>query len=249
MKLIQMDYDGEDVEDTEVQERLCAKQKKIADAFTSLVGSVLHRLDNKKQHPDAETCIVAVEERGPIESDAFNCGATICQDEKGGTFSKAEIAPEDTPRHMIRNGCKMVRSAMTPPSLSIIISFVISVIPKLKALFVPGVPGVKFPPAPDGQPPLAILINTATFIGAASVPLGLICVGSALARLQLPQNSWRSLPIASISAMATARLLIMPVLGVSICQGLTRAGVIDSGNNVLRFICMYVVFLGCILQF
>ena len=244
-----MDYDGEDVEDTEVQERLCAKQKKIADAFASLVGSVLHRLDNKKQHPDAETCIVAVEERGPIESDAFNCGATICQDEKGGTFSKAEIAPEDTPRHMIRNGCKMVRSAMTPPSLSIIISFVISVIPTLKALFVPGVPGVKFPPAPDGQPPLAILINTATFIGAASVPLGLICVGSALARLQLPQNSWRSLPIASISAMATARLLIMPVLGVSICQGLTRAGVIDSGNNVLRFICMYVVFLGCILQF
>ncbi|KIM54957.1 hypothetical protein SCLCIDRAFT_1221573 [Scleroderma citrinum Foug A] len=132
---------------------------------------------------------------------------------------------------------------MSPPSLSIIVSFVISLVPTLKALFVSGVPGVKISPAPDGQPPLAILMNTATFIGDASIPLGLICLGSALARLQLPEGSWRSLPIASISALAAARLIIMPVLGVIICQSLTHVGIIDSGNNVLRFIC---IFMSCL---
>ncbi|KIM54960.1 hypothetical protein SCLCIDRAFT_1221578 [Scleroderma citrinum Foug A] len=226
MRWIEMDYDGEEIENIIVQESLRMKQKKVATAFASLVGQAVHHLNIKKQHSDAEMCIAVAEGRVSIESDDLTSGAgrrTCSQDEKEAASSKSEIAP----------------------SLSIIISFIISMVPTLKALFVSGVPGVHISPAPDGQPPLAILMNTATFIGGASVPLGLICLGSALTRLRGSHDSWRSLPIASISALAAARLIIMPVLGVIICQGLTHAGVIDSENKVLRFVCMYDVFLGC----
>jgi len=247
MKWIEMDYDGEEIEDITVQESLRMKQKKVATAFTSFVDQALHHLSIKKQHSDAEMCITVVEGRVSMESDGFNSRArrqTCSQDEKEAASSKSEIASVSARRRMIRNGYNIIRSAMCPPSLSIIISFIISMVPTLKALFVSGVPGVKISPAPDGQPPLAILMNIATFIGGASVPLGLTCLGSALARLRVSHDSWRSLPIASISALATARLIIMPVLGVTICQGLTHAGVIDSENHVLRFVCMYGVFLG-----
>ena len=240
-----MDYNGEDTEDIEVQERLRKNQKKVATTFASLAGRASHFLSKKK--PEAKTHTTAVEEGLSIEPDGSNRTVVLqtdSQDEKGDASIKPQIGPVDHRRRMIRSAYSMIRSSMSPPSLSIIISFVISVVPALKALFVPNVSGVNFPSAPDGQPPLAILMNTANFIGAASIPLGLICLGSALARLQLPQGRWRSLPIASITALAAARLLIMPVLGVIVCQSLTHVGIIDSRNNVLRFVCMYVVFFG-----
>ena len=78
------------------------------------------------------------------------------------------------------------KSFFTPPSVAILISFPIALIPELKALFTP-VPGTSIPPAPDGQPPLAFVLDATTFMGAASVPLGLVCLGSAFARLNLPK--------------------------------------------------------------
>ncbi|KAG1741693.1 auxin efflux carrier [Suillus lakei] len=136
-----------------------------------------------------------------------------------------------------------LRSLMTPPSLSIIISFAIAVIPPLKALFVPGVLGTQIPSAPDGQPPLAFIIKTAGFISAASVPMGLITLGSALARLSIPRNQWSSLPLGAIGSLAIGRLVVMPVLGILICQQFTHIGLIDSSNNVLRFVC---IFFSCL---
>jgi hypothetical protein len=133
-----------------------------------------------------------------------------------------------------------LRSLMNPPSLAIIISFIIAVIPPLKALFVPGVSGTHIPSAPDGQPPLALIMKTAKFISAASVPMGLITLGSALARLSIPRNQWSSLPLGAIGSLAISRLVVMPVLGILICQQFTHIGLIDSSNNVLRFVCMYV---------
>ncbi|EGO19763.1 hypothetical protein SERLADRAFT_478030 [Serpula lacrymans var. lacrymans S7.9] len=156
------------------------------------------------------------------------------------------VPPKDKPsirKRILVQGIASLRSLLTPASLSIIISFIISVIPPLKALFVPGVPGTNISPAPDGQPPLAFLMNTATFIGAASVPLGLITLGSALARLKVPRNEWKFLPVGSIMWLAVGRMLVMPILGVLICQGLTNVGFIDENNNVLRFVC---IFLSCL---
>ncbi|KAG1814665.1 uncharacterized protein BJ212DRAFT_1300462 [Suillus subaureus] len=131
-----------------------------------------------------------------------------------------------------------LRSLLAPPSLSIIISFIIAITPPLKALFVPGVPGTHISSAPDGQPPLALIMKTATFISGASVPMGLITLGSALARLSIPRNQWSSLPLGAIGSLAVGRLVVMPVLGILICQQFTRIGLIDPSNNVLRFICI-----------
>jgi auxin efflux carrier family protein len=133
---------------------------------------------------------------------------------------------------------QFLKSFFTPPSTAILISFPIALIPELKALFTP-VPGTFIPPAPDGQPPLAFVLDATTFMGAASVPLGLVCLGSALARLNLPKKGeWLSLPLGAIGSLAVARMLVMPVLGVLICQGLTNVGIISKDDKVLRFVCM-----------
>jgi hypothetical protein len=133
---------------------------------------------------------------------------------------------------------QFLKSFFTPPSTAILISFPIALIPNLKALFTP-VPGTFIPPAPDGQPPLAFVLDATTFMGAASVPLGLVCLGSALARLNLPKRGeWHSLPLGAIWSLAVARMLVMPVLGVLICQGLTNVGIISKDDKVLRFVCM-----------
>lgn len=129
-----------------------------------------------------------------------------------------------------------LQSLFSPASIAIVIAFPIALIPTLKALFVT-VSGTHIHPAPDGLPPLNFLMDTATFIGAASVPLGLVCLGSALARLKVP-NEWKSLPLGSIISLAVGKMLVMPVLGVSICQGLVRVNVISKDDKVLQFVCM-----------
>ena len=134
--------------------------------------------------------------------------------------------------------CQFLKSFFTPPSVAILASFPIALVPNLKALFIP-VPGTFIPPAPDGQPPLAFVLDVTTFMGAASVPLGLVCLGSALARLNLPKKGeWLSLPLGAIGSLAVVRMLVMPVLGVLICQGLTNIGIISKDDKVLRFVCM-----------
>jgi predicted permease len=137
-----------------------------------------------------------------------------------------------------RSICQFLKSFFTPPSVAILISFPIALVPNLKALFTP-VPGTFIPSAPDGQPPLAFVLDATTFMGAASVPVGLVCLGSALARLNLPKKGeWLSLPLGAIGSLAVARMVVMPVLGVLICQGLTNAGMISKDDKVLRFVCM-----------
>lgn len=141
-------------------------------------------------------------------------------------------------RRILPSILTFLRSLCTPASISIISAFIISLVPPLKALFVAGVPGTHIHPAPDGLPPLNFLIDTASFIGAASVPLGLVCLGSALARLKVPKGQWGQLPVGAITSFAVGKILVTPVIGVLICQGLTNAGVIDKDDKVLRFVCM-----------
>ncbi|TFK61582.1 hypothetical protein BDN72DRAFT_828151 [Pluteus cervinus] len=195
------------------------------------------------------------------------------------------------------------KSMMNAPSISIFISFPIALLPPIKFLFVPPASPsqaiwmgktIHIPNAPDGQPPLAFMMDTATFVGSASVPLGLICLGSALARMRLPKRMgtvevededdektvegvvssrrrwwqcrpWRStaglavpvkqrkrnggewkeqMPIGAIMGLAIGKMLLMPVLGVLLVEGLlVRVGVIPESDKVLRFVC---VFLSCL---
>jgi hypothetical protein len=149
------------------------------------------------------------------------------------------LPPPSKNRHIrvLRESRHVLKSFLNPPSISIFISLPIALIPKLKALFVE-VPGTYIHPGPDGQPPLAFIMDTCNFIGAASVPLGLVCLGSALARINVPLNRWKHLPVGAIIWLAIGKLLLMPVLGVLICQGLVKIGIIAEEDKLLRFVCM-----------
>ena len=103
------------------------------------------------------------------------------------------------------------------------------------------------PTAPDGLPPLAIILDTATFLGNASVPLGLLVLGSALARMRLPRPLTR-LPFASIISLALFKLVLLPIVGFLIVQGLTsHTNLVDEENRVLRF-GTFLPFLSCALS-
>ncbi|KAF9231740.1 auxin efflux carrier [Melanogaster broomeanus] len=259
IKWIAMDFDGPDVRNEEVRERLRAKQKKrgaiVERSVVSLKGLFCSRISHaESENYDAEKIATPVEDhtKGTItphrsSDDPISAGSTIVHEHPPANLheeTKTEPALPSALRHRLaRHAYNLIQTLITPCSISIISGFIIAVAPPLKALFVPGVPGVNISPAPDGQPPLAIIMNTATFIGGASVPLGLITLGSALARLEVPGGDFRSLPFGAIIALAVGRTVVMPVLGVLICQGLTHAGVIDASNNVLRFVC---IFLSCL---
>jgi auxin efflux carrier family protein len=67
-----------------------------------------------------------------------------------------------------RAGRKVARfllSLISPPAIAILLSLSIALVPVLKALFVPGVPGTDIPDAPDGMPPLAWILDIASFGG------------------------------------------------------------------------------------
>ncbi|KAJ7831411.1 hypothetical protein B0H14DRAFT_3464107 [Mycena olivaceomarginata] len=68
-------------------------------------------------------------------------------------------------------------------------------------------PSFHIAPAPDGQPPLAFMMHAAAFVGAASVPMGLVCLGSALARLRVPCGSWDTLPVGAILVFIVGKFM------------------------------------------
>ena len=135
-----------------------------------------------------------------------------------------------------------LRTLPAPPTLALLLACPISVITPLKALFVPvknttnGALTIPFA-APDGAPPLAFVLDTTTFLGSASVPLGLICLGAALANLRIPRGV-RELPLGAISALTIGRLVVQPVIAIATVEGLVSAGLIDESNKVLRFAMM-----------
>ncbi|KAF8123864.1 hypothetical protein EV363DRAFT_1354922 [Boletus edulis] len=65
---------------------------------------------------------------------------------------------------------------------------------------------------------------------------------AALARMEVPVGRLRSLLVGAASTLAIARLVIIPVFGVPVTQGLNRVGLLDTKDNVPRFACMHVLF-------
>ena len=59
---------------------------------------------------------------------------------------------------------KFLLSLVSPPAIACVLSLTIALVPQLKALFVT-VPGVNMPDAPDGEPPLAWILDIAAFGG------------------------------------------------------------------------------------
>ncbi|THV01915.1 hypothetical protein K435DRAFT_654419 [Dendrothele bispora CBS 962.96] len=131
-----------------------------------------------------------------------------------------------------------IKSILTPASISILIAFPIALVPQLKGLFVQ-TSGSGIPNAPDGEPPLSFILDFTTFMGAASVPMSLIGLGSALARIHIPRDQWKNLPLGAIFSLAILKLIVHPVLGVLITHGLVSGGVIDKEDKVIQYTAMF----------
>ncbi|ODV94696.1 hypothetical protein PACTADRAFT_69610 [Pachysolen tannophilus NRRL Y-2460] len=126
----------------------------------------------------------------------------------------------------------VLENCKRPPSVSLILSITISMIPWVKALFVTTTQ-VSLPNAPDGMPPLSFLMDFATYVSEACVPLGLLLLGATLARLsvgKMPKGYWK-VPL----SLTLLRLIILPIIGVLFNHRLNKIGWF-GGDKMLQFI-------------
>ncbi|KAF7368800.1 Auxin efflux carrier [Mycena venus] len=263
-KLIALDYKGPDVEPEALRAAVRRRRRAILSIFPEQLTRFLSSKDSREgsvteadervgdlpviviqeeqsteTKPEMETHLTAEILEAPSSDSQSMSFKEDSPSELGVPELPNNQATPSTPKRstFLVKLSSFVREVCSPASLSIILSFPIALIPALKGLFVQ-VQSPHISSAPDGKPPLSFLFDTATFIGAASVPLGLICLGSALARLEVPRGRWNHLPIGAILNMAIGRMLLMPVLGVLVAKGLTNAGLISREDKVLQFICI-----------
>ncbi|KAK6461809.1 membrane protein [Scheffersomyces coipomensis] len=148
------------------------------------------------------------------------------------------IDSDDTPPILTRGQkfkkqlLQIGKNFLAPNSVSLIVSTIIAMSPPLKALFVP-TDNFSIPPAPDGQPPLSFIIDLTSYVGAASVPLGLLLLGATISRLQvkrMPPGFWKTAVM-----MTAARLIIIPIIGVGLTTGFSRGGWYGD-DKLIRFV-------------
>lgn len=98
-----------------------------------------------------------------------------------------------------RRLAKLASNFLMPTTIALVIAIPCALIQPIKALFttVDGWTGSRIPNAPDDKPPLSFILETASFIGAITVPASLLLLGAGIARLSKPP-SWRALPISAI---------------------------------------------------
>ncbi|KAF6752090.1 auxin efflux carrier transmembrane protein [Ephemerocybe angulata] len=230
---IKMDFVGPDVEPCDVQEAIRVKRRKLL-----CMSAVPSRDDSEKGVQQLQVQEKVVHASG--EDNVDPCTPRLRKLNTVHDDSETEIAEETvvdihSPRGSISGATPRAfklekdssdakedptrlqvffQSLLTAPSIAIFVSFPIALVPQLKALFIV-VPSVNMPSAPDGQPPLSFIMDT------------------------IPQNQWKSLPLGAISSLAIGKLVLMPVFGVLIVQGLVRCGLIPKEDKVLQFVCIF----------
>lgn len=161
-------------------------------------------------------------------------------------------------KSLLKKLLKTLSQVFVPMNIVIGVSLWIALVQPLKALFVDvsgeGGPSWK---GPDGRPPLAFIFDTgspisrrgqsdqlipfsiATFLGAITIPLTLVLLGSSFARMKIPRPISR-LPIAAILSVCVAKLVLLPVIGIFIVQAMIRCGLIPRQNRAQIFVAMYL---------
>ena len=115
-----------------------------------------------------------------------------------------------------------IKNCLRPCSMAVIIALIIAFIPWVKALFVTTSTTPNIRQAPDEQPALSFLMDYTSYVGAASVPFGLLLLGATLGRLKigtLYPGFWKSACL-----LVILRQCIMPIFGVLWCDRLVKAG-------------------------
>lgn len=143
-----------------------------------------------------------------------------------------EIHPPQNRRARFLNQLRAtLRNFMAPNSVSLIVSLIIAMSPPLKALFVKST--FHIPNAPDNEPPLSFVIDLTSYVGAASVPLGLLLLGATIARLKVNSiipGFWKT-----VVMITMCRLVVLPIFGVGLTTGLYKAGWFGE-DKLIRFI-------------
>ncbi|KAI0249429.1 auxin efflux carrier [Lactifluus subvellereus] len=253
--IIAKDFEGPDVESEELRETMRIRRKLLAEAIFSFIR--LRRLFRHFEKPcDAEARDnyqekEVVSRRETASSKARSEWATLTASSPTSTENNIHFGhlglPESAPptanhqssRHVHSGPKRFLAEFLKPMPIVIVFAIVIALVNPLKALFLP--PSTNFQPhfrpiAPDGQPPLAFILDTATFVGGASVPIGLVCLGSALAHLRV--GSGKVFPQGAIATLALAKMVVTPILGVGITRLFVHAGFVHRDDKVLQFVCI-----------
>ncbi|GJE87345.1 auxin efflux carrier [Phanerochaete sordida] len=147
--------------------------------------------------------------------------------------------PRSFPASVVRT-LRPLAAIVNPVTIAIAIALPIALVQDLKALFVDiASEGGPRWHGPDGKPPLAFIIDTASFVGNIAVPLALIMLGASFARLRVPRPLSR-LPLPAMLAVALVKMALLPVVGVFMVQGMTARGLIDRASRAERFVAMFL---------
>lgn len=149
-----------------------------------------------------------------------------------GTSPESQPQKVSLGRKIIRQFLGTIKNFAAPNSVSLIVSIAIAMAPPLKALFVPSTL-VHIPTAPDKLPPLSFVIDITSYVGNASVPLGLLLLGATISRLKIksmPEGFWKT-----ALAVTAVRLIILPVFGVGLTTGIHKAGWFGD-DKLVRFV-------------
>ena len=268
--IVAKDFEGPDVESEELREQMRLRRRKLTGSATLFLKRLAPLSGHSEKTGDAEAGhdLAASDAMSCDETVKSDAGIGIEHKVHEGMRSTTTIVTSDASiDHKILDAAAVSSPTTTvapikkdisvlsrvrhflvellkPNPIVMVLSIIIALVDPLKALFVPPSPNFQprfRPTAPDGQPPLAVILDTATFIGGASVPLGLVCLGSALATLRV--RSSEAFPRGAIVALALAKMVITPVLGVVMTRLFARAGFVDREDKVLQFVCMCVFFL------
>ncbi|KAL3232490.1 putative transporter [Nakaseomyces bracarensis] len=115
-----------------------------------------------------------------------------------------------------------LKNCLRPCSMAVILALIIAFIPWVKALFVTSDHTPHIKQAPDHQPALSFIMDYTGYVGAASVPFGLLLLGGTLGRLKIGKlypGFWKAAVV-----LVFLRQCIMPIFGVLWCDRLVKAG-------------------------
>ena len=131
-----------------------------------------------------------------------------------------------------------LKNCLRPCSMAVIAALTIAFIPWVKALFVTSSHTPHIKQAPDDQPALSFFMDFTSYVGAASVPFGLILLGATLGRLKIKKlypGFWKSAVL-----LVFLRQCVMPIFGVLWADRLVKAGWLDRQKDEMLLFVMTI---------
>ena len=132
---------------------------------------------------------------------------------------------------------ELIKNFKQTPSAALIVSIVFTMVPPIRhAFYIP--PELKssgtIHEAPDEGPILGFVMDFTSFVGNATVPIGLSLLGATMARLKigkLPDGFWKS-----ILLMAVFKLIVLPIIAIAWTEKMKQLNWISPDNHMAMFV-------------